>query len=204
MIPTSFPWEFPSTDRALCSTGLAFVLLVELSVATSESIDPGVGRPDLSMWCVQQHPLDLPHVSIRQPPVVPAHHAEIDDRIARHTSSEVHVGIDIAERQRSWSREERFTAVEAGVAGTRDRTPAPAMLVDEQDVIEVIDGFEAQNERREPMLFQNHRSRERRLQTVCRVVSHDAAEASQGRARRRRLGVVRQPIQEALDRERRA
>ena len=51
------------------------------------------------MRIVEQHPLHLPDVLLREPPIVVPHDAEIDDGVAGHTAGEIDVGIDVAQRQ---------------------------------------------------------------------------------------------------------
>ena len=73
---------------------------------------------------VEQHPLDLPDVRLRQPPVVVAHHAEIDDGVAGDPSGEVDVRIDVAERERARRGEHRLAARAA--PGRASAPPIPS------------------------------------------------------------------------------
>ena len=56
------------------------------------------------------------------------------------------------------------------------------MPVDEEHVIELVDRFEAEHERRPAVLLEDHRGGQRRFQAVRGVVPDDAAEAAQRRA----------------------
>ena len=134
------------------------------------------------MRVVEQHPLDLPHVRVRQPPVVVAHHAQIDDGVAGDAAGEVDVRIDVAERQRARRGEDRLPAVQARIARARDRSPAAAPPVDEDHVIELVDRLEAEDERRIAVLLEDDGREERRLEAVRAAVADDAAEAAQRRA----------------------
>jgi hypothetical protein len=71
-------------------------------------------------------------------------------------------------------------------------------------VIELVDRFEAQDERRVPMLFEDDGGKEGRFEAMRTAVPHDAAKAAQGGAVRRRLGVVRELVEKLLDGEWRA
>ena len=78
-----------------------------------------------------------------------------------------------------------------------------AALVDEDHVIEVVDRFEAENEWRVAMAFEDDRGGQRRLQAMHRVMRNDPAKAAKRRAPGGRLGVVGQPVQELLNERRR-
>ena len=74
------------------------------------------------------------------------------------------------------------------------------MLIDEDHVIELVDRFEADDERRVPVLFEHRRRKERRFEAVRRVMPDDAAKAAQRRAPGRRFGVVGKRVEVALNR----
>src|SRR4029078_7966282 len=82
-------------------------------------------------------------------------------------------------------------------------SPSAAMPVEEDDVIELVDRFEAQHQRRIPMLLEDHGGEQRGLQAMGAAVLDDPAEASQ-RGAPMRLVVVRQVVQEPLNQHRRA
>ena len=90
-----------------------------------------------------------------------------------------------------------------GIARPRDRSPAAALPVDEDHVIELVDRLEAEDQRRIAVLLEHDRREERRLEAVRAAVADDAAEAAQRRAAAR-LVVVGQAVQIALHGERRA
>jgi hypothetical protein len=75
-------------------------------------------------------------------------------------------------------------------------------LIHEDHVIQLVDRFEADDERRVAVLFEHRRGKKRRLETVRRVMADDAPEAAQRGAAGWRLGVVPKRIQVALDGER--
>src|SRR5262245_7354127 len=93
--------------------------------------------------------------------------------------------------------------MQARVARACDRSPPSFLLVQKDDVIEVIDRFEAQDERGIAVLLEDDRGKERSLEAMSAAVAYDAAETAQ-RGTSVRLLVVRQPIEIALDSERRA
>ena len=80
----------------------------------------------------------------------------------------------------------------------------PLDLIHKDHMIQFVDGFEADDERRVSVLLEHGRRKERSLETMCRVMADDAAETAQRRAAGRRLGVVRKRVQVLLNGERRA
>ena len=130
------------------------------------------------MWVVEQHPLDFPDVGCRQAPVVASHHhSEIDHGVSRNPSGVVHVGIDVAQGERPWRGEYRAPAVEPGVARSRDRSPSAPTAVDEDDVVQFVNGLEAEYEGRVAVLFQRNGSKERRFKAMGAAVADDTAKA---------------------------
>src|SRR5262249_33995612 len=93
----------------------------------------------------------------------------------------------------------RFAAVKAGIARSGDRAPLAVLPVDEEDVVELVDRFETENERRITVLLEYDRGKERRLEAVSAAVTHDAPKSAGRGPARRRLGVVRETIQVMLD-----
>ena len=71
-------------------------------------------------------------------------------------------------------------------------------------MIELVDRFEADDERRIAVLLEHRGRKQRRLEAVRGAMPDDAAKAAQRGAARRRLGVVGKRVQVALNRERRA
>src|SRR6202023_1688002 len=90
--------------------------------------------------------------------------------------------------------------VQAGIARPRHRSPSPILAVDEDDVVELVNRFEAEDERRKPVRLEHDRGEQRRLEAMRAALAHDPAEAAQ-RGAAARLLVVREIVQEALDRE---
>src|SRR5262249_24506130 len=125
------------------------VLLPEGAIALPQPLRSRVRRLDAPMRIVEQHPLDLPDVRVRESPVVVAHLVRhVDDRVARDAAGEVDVWIRVSERERSWRLEHGPAAVQTRIPRASHRSPAPATLIDEDDVVEVIDRFETEHERR--------------------------------------------------------
>ena len=96
--------------------------------------------------------------------------SQIDDRVAGDAAVIVDVRLDVAERERARGAEDRLAPVQSGIARAADRSPSPAVPIDEQHVIQLVDRFEAEDERRIAVLLEDHRRRERRLQAVRRPV----------------------------------
>ena len=108
------------------------------------------------MRVFEQETFDLPHVGFRHPPVIVAKKPEIDNGVGGDAPGEVDVGIDVAEREIPWTREDRLAAVQPRIAGARDRPPSPARTVREDHVVELVDRLEAQHPRRVAMLLEDH------------------------------------------------
>ena len=115
----------------------------------------------------------------REAPVVAAHRRQVDDAVAADPAAEVHVRIDVAERQRPRRGEHRPPPVQSGIARAGDRAPAVPAAVDEDDVIEPVDRLEAEEQRRVAVLLERHRGEERRFQAVRGAVRDHAAEGAQ-------------------------
>ena len=71
-------------------------------------------------------------------------------------------------------------------------------------MIQFVDRFEADDERRVAMLLEHSRRKKRSLETMRRAMADDAAKTAQRCAAGRRLGVVRKRVQVLLNGERRA
>src|SRR6187549_3882004 len=94
--------------------------------------------------------------------------------------------------------------MQARIARSGDRSPTAAALVHEDDVVEAVDRFQTHDERRIAVLLHDHGARNRGLETMGGVVADDAAKRTQQRSAWRRLGVVRERVQEGLYRRRRS
>src|SRR5262249_37584925 len=114
----------------------------------------------------------------------------------------IDVRIEVAERQRAGADERGLASVQARVARPPDRSPSPPFPIDEEDVIELVDRFEAEDERRIAVLLEHDGGEERRFETMRAAVPADAAEAAEGGAPVRLL-IVGKRVQELLDRDRR-
>src|SRR6185295_2607754 len=100
-----------------------------------------------------QQALDLPDILFRQAPVVITKRAQIDDRVGLDTAGEIDVRVEVAERQRSWRRENGFSAVQTGITRPRHGSPSMRGTVDKDHVVQQVDRFKAQDERRIAMLL---------------------------------------------------
>src|SRR5207247_8362241 len=89
----------------------------------------------------------------------------------------------------------------ARIARSRHGAPATGPPVDEDDVVEIVDRFETENERRIAVLLENHGGKEGCFQAMCTLVTDDTPEAPEGRSPCG-LGVVRQAVEKSLYRQR--
>ena len=150
---------------------------------------------------VEQHLLDLPDVLRCEPPLVRAHDTEIDDGVRFDTTSEVDIGLDVAEREGARRGEQRPSSVKARIARACDGSPARRGSIDEDDVIEQVDRFETEHERWITMLLEHHRRRQGRFEAMSRSAPDDSTKAAQRVAAGFR--VVGQFVQPGLNRVRR-
>jgi hypothetical protein len=175
----------------------------ELAISGPERVHAPIRRPDWPVRQIQEHALHLPDVRPGQPPLVIAHQlAKVHDRVAGDAPREIDVRVDVAERKRTRRREHRLAAVESRVARTRDRPPAPTVLIGEEHMIEVVDRLEAEEQRRVAMRLEDDGGKQGGLETVRAPLADDAPEAAQGGPAARFL-VVRQRIEVLLDGARR-
>jgi len=70
-------------------------------------------------------------------------------------------------------------------------------------VIELVDLLEAQDEWGIPVLFEHDGRKKGRLEAMGRAVADDSPKTAERRPDRRRFRVVRQPVEEVLNGERR-
>ncbi len=192
---------------------------LEFAISPPVLAESCVGHPERLVSGVEQHPLHFPHVLSRQAPVVGTHDAKIDQREGRDASGEVDVLVEVTGGERPRRREDGLSSVQPRIPRPRDgspekgsggvfagllRKPLPTpLLVHEDDVVELVDRFEADDERRVPVLFEHRRRKQRRLEAMRRPMSDDAAEAAQRRAAGWRLRVVGKRVEVALDGQRR-
>ena len=148
---------------------------------------------------IEEHPFHLPDIPGRQTPVVRSEDTKVDDRIAFHTSGKIDVRVHVTQRERTRRAEHGLTSVKPWIARPCDRSPAAISPVHEQHMVQLVNRFETQHERRVTVLLEDGRSRQCRLETVGRVMTYDSTKAAERRAAGRRFGVVRQGVEKALD-----
>src|SRR6185295_3368232 len=100
------------------------------------------------MRVIEEHPFDLPYVRVCQPPIVPVHPSQVDDGIAGDAACQIDVGIEVTARERLWRLEDRLPAMQAGIARSGDRSPSAVAAVHKDDMIEPVDRFKAEDQRR--------------------------------------------------------
>ncbi len=153
---------------------------------------------------VEEQALHLPDVARREAPVVTLQDPEVDGAVSLHASRPVDVRIEVAQGESPQRPEHGPAAVQARIARPADRSPQAAGPVDEDHVIEGVHRFQAHHRRRIAVLLEDDRGRQRRFQAVGHAAGDHAAERAQAGPVRRRLHVVGQLVQEALDGRRRA
>src|SRR5262249_25707769 len=148
-VVNEFRWQLaPSTTISVLLHRFSAVRQPVLAIPAAQRVDPPIGRSNLPMRVREQRALDFPYVAVGGPPVVAAEHAQIDNGIAGDAAGEVEVWIEIAERERTRRGEDRLAAVQPRVPRSRHRSPAAAVAIEEDHVIELVDRFEAEGERR--------------------------------------------------------
>ena len=145
---------------------------------------------------LDEHPLDLPHVAGRQPPVIRLQRPEVGHAIRLHASREVHVGLHVAECQRPRRPEDGPPPVEARIARPGHGTPAVRPTVDKDHVVQQVGGFEAEHKRWVAVLLENGRGGERGFQAVRTSGPDHAPEAPERLAAH--LVVIGQTVQPPL------
>jgi hypothetical protein len=97
-----------------------------------------------------------------------------------------------------------LSPVQAWITRARHGPPSTAFPVYEDDVIEVINRFEAHDERRKSVLLENAGGGQSRLKAVRRPVPQNLPKTSERFGARLRFGVVGQPVEKPLHQDRRA
>src|SRR5678815_3135990 len=115
---------------------------------------------------VEQHLLDLPYVLRCEPPVVRAHHAEIDDRVRLDATGEIDIRLEVTERERARRRKQRPSSVKTRVTRASDRSPPCPGSIDEDDVTVQVDRFVAEHEPWIPLLLERRRRRKGRCEEM--------------------------------------
>src|SRR5215510_4432298 len=150
----------------------------------------------------QKSSLDRPHVPAGKPPVIGSQPAQIEHRVSGQTSGEVDVRIEIAHGERACGTEHRLSSVQAWITRARHGPPSTAFKVYEDDVIEVINRFEAHDERRKSVLLQDAGGGQGRLEAVRRPVPQNLPKTSERFGVRLRFGVVGQLVEKTLHQDR--
>ncbi len=201
--------------------------LLEFAISPPVLAESCVAHPERLVSGVEQHPLHFPHVLPGQAPVVGTHHAKIDQREGGDASGQVDVFVEVTGGERPRRREDGLPSVQPRIPRPRDGAPETSSIVDrrssivwsdrrwtmddgrwttlvhEDHVVELVDRFEADDERRIPVLFKHGCRKQRRLEAMRRPMTDDPAEAAQRRAAGWRLRVVGKRVEVALDGQRR-
>src|ERR1051325_867292 len=172
------------------------VSLAKLFITRDELPVPFLGRAQAGVWYLAQVVFHFPEIARRETPVVVSERVEIGHGVAGDSSRQVNVRIEITPRQIARASEHREASVQARVARAPDRTPQPIFLKDEDDVIQLILRFEAEQQRRIAVLFQHDRRHQRRFHTVCLFAPQDFTKGTLRLALA--LPVIRQRAQVAL------
>src|SRR5262245_65858944 len=99
------------------------------------------------MRMIDQCAFERPHVSAREPPVVTSERVEIERGIAFDAAGLIDIGVEIAHGQSAQRSEYGLAPMQSGIARARDGAPTAILAVEEQHVVEAIDGFEREQQR---------------------------------------------------------
>src|SRR5437764_1398461 len=88
------------------------------------------------MRVTQQRSLDGPYISPGELPVERTQSAQIEQRVSGDGAGEIDVRIEVAHGERSRRPEQRLAAMQARVARSSNRSPAAALAIHKDDMVE--------------------------------------------------------------------
>src|SRR5262249_9046782 len=139
------------------------MLSVKLQIPSERSVVSQLGGPDRAMRNLLQVSLDFPNVAHREPPIVIAQLVQGRYAIAGDPCAFVDVRIDVGHHQVAYGSKHGTAPVQRDVARPRDRTETTVSLEKQQNVIELVLRFDADEDRRISVLFQDDRGDQRAL-----------------------------------------
>src|SRR5262249_26193544 len=143
-------------------------ILGKIGIVTRPHARDALARgPDAPMADPREKPLDRPHVLARKAPIVGIECAQVDDGEAGDAGGRVDIRIEVAQRQRARTSKNRLAPMQARITRSGDRTPAAALAIDEDDVIEIVHRFKGHEQGWISMLLQ-HAGRKQRCFTAMR------------------------------------
>src|SRR5262245_24767642 len=178
------------------------VLRAVCSIPRAISQDALAPAPERLMPEAQKGSLDRPHVFPRKPPIIAAQPAQIEEPISGETPGEVDVRIEIAPGERAQRTKDRLSAMQAWITRARHGAPTAALAVNKDDVVEVIDRFEAHHERRIAVLLKNTGGHQRGLEAMRPPVAQNLTKASERFGIRSSFSIIRQAVEKALHQNR--
>src|SRR5205807_4581413 len=96
------------------------------------------------------------------------------ERAQRSLAPEIEVGVEVAHGQLAQRAMDRLAVREAVVVRLRHRAPVAALLVNRDDMIGVMLGFEVNHERGKTQHAKRRRREDRGLETMRRALAQDA------------------------------
>jgi hypothetical protein len=125
-----------------------------------------IRHTEAPMRYMDQETLHLPHVPLRQAPVVVAKIGQIADGVSHNASREVDIGLGVTVHELPEGSKNRLSAVQAGIARARHSPPFAVFSIKKKNVIEVVLRLKIEQQGRITMLLQDHGSGQRGLQAV--------------------------------------
>src|ERR1051326_4377410 len=116
---------------------------------------PPVGRLQFLVRDNSQVIFDPAHVPLVEAPVIVAEFVEIRKRVSLNSPTHVYVRVEVTPDQLPQVTKHRFASMQAHVARTRNRSPEPIFLKNEDDVVQQVPRFDIQKERGITMLLEN-------------------------------------------------
>jgi len=128
----------PATPVGIIKGFATWISLLVIHVTVVPISIPLIGHAEAPMWHLDEETLNLPDVSLGQPPVVVAQIGQIADAKADDTPREVDEGLGVTVNQFSKGVENRLPAVQARIARACHRAPLALFPVKKKDVIQVV------------------------------------------------------------------
>src|SRR5262245_51696190 len=168
------------------------------SIAPTKSPDALAASPERLVPETQERAFDRPHVFSSKPPIVRSQPAQIEQPISGDASGEVDVRVEIAHGERTQRTKDRLSPVQARITRARHRTPAAALAINKDDVVQVVDRHKAHHHRRIAVLLEDTGGRQRGLEAMRPPAAQNLPKASERFGIRRSLSIIRQAVEKSL------
>ncbi len=143
---------------------------------------PLVRRPERPVGHVDEGALDGPYVPLADSPFDSPEASEVNGSVSVDAARPVDVRVEVAPDEVAERAEHGPAAEKPWVSGLRDGAPSAASPEDEHDVVEVVDGFHVEEQRRIPVLLHDRRRGQGSLEAVRGPKAGDDPERSEGLA----------------------